>query len=280
MNTKNYFIPVIAGTIFMVVLILGVMSISVVSVGHTGILLTFGRVQDTPLSEGLHFKIPFAQQIVEMDNRIQKIDATIENVAKSQDMQTVNSSITVNYQLEQRQTHRVYRTIGRDFEIKVVRPAVEKTVVDIISQYTAEELINNRSVVSDKMFEDLSTKMDEYGIVIRSITNIVFDFTADFVEEIEKKQLATQRQQAVMIENDTMILRAAAEAERIEIEAKGIAEARKAEAAGIAEAFRLQNQYLTELNVQLEWISKWDGRVPVVQSGDGGMILDVGNLID
>ena len=44
---------------------------TIVPTGHTGILTTFGKVENTTLEAGLHFKTPF-QQVVVMDNRTQK----------------------------------------------------------------------------------------------------------------------------------------------------------------------------------------------------------------
>ena len=39
-----------------------------VPTGYTGILTTFGKVEDVVLQEGLHFKVPFVQKIVVVDN--------------------------------------------------------------------------------------------------------------------------------------------------------------------------------------------------------------------
>ena len=41
-----------------------------VQTGYTGIVTTFGRVEDVTLEAGLHFKSPF-QRIISMDNREQ-----------------------------------------------------------------------------------------------------------------------------------------------------------------------------------------------------------------
>ena len=45
-----------------------------VPIGSTGIMVTMGRVQEgSTLSEGLHFHLPFIQDIVSLDNRVQKL---------------------------------------------------------------------------------------------------------------------------------------------------------------------------------------------------------------
>ena len=55
-----------------------------VPVGSTGIMVTLGRVQDgSTLSEGLHFHLPFLQDIVTMDNRVQKLELDTEAFSKA-----------------------------------------------------------------------------------------------------------------------------------------------------------------------------------------------------
>ena len=68
-----------------------------VPVGSTGIMLTMGKVEDTALPEGMHFKIPFVQKIVSMDNRVKKLELSTE--AFSKDIQTVSATLAVNYRL-------------------------------------------------------------------------------------------------------------------------------------------------------------------------------------
>ena len=69
-----------------------------VPVGSTGIMLTMGKVEDTALPEGMHFKIPFVQRIVSMDNRVKKLELSTE--AFSKDIQTVSATLAVNYRLQ------------------------------------------------------------------------------------------------------------------------------------------------------------------------------------
>ena len=40
---------------------------TVVQAGHTGVVTTFGAVSDNVLSEGIHFKIPFVQQVLQVN---------------------------------------------------------------------------------------------------------------------------------------------------------------------------------------------------------------------
>ena len=68
-------------------------SFVVIPAGHTGVALTFGKVEDNVLQEGLHFKVPFVQKIVVVDNRIVKLDVNTE--AFSKDLQTITTVVAV-----------------------------------------------------------------------------------------------------------------------------------------------------------------------------------------
>ena len=71
----------------LVALIVALSCFSIVNAGHTGVVMTFGAVSDQVLNEGIHFKAPFVQRVVKMDNRTQKIET--EGTASSQDLQIV-----------------------------------------------------------------------------------------------------------------------------------------------------------------------------------------------
>ena len=58
---------IITGVIAVVVLLLFLTCTATVETGYTGIVTTFGKVEDVTLEAGLHFKSPF-QSIIAMDN--------------------------------------------------------------------------------------------------------------------------------------------------------------------------------------------------------------------
>lgn len=63
--------PALLGIVLAVVLIL-LSCVAVVPTGYTGILTTFGRVEDRTVSSGINFIAPW-QRVVKMDNRTQKV---------------------------------------------------------------------------------------------------------------------------------------------------------------------------------------------------------------
>jgi len=292
-----------AGVIAIVVILLaGILllsSIDTVPVGSTGILLTLGRVEeDKALSEGMHLKIPFIQKIVSMDNRVKKLELSTE--AFSKDIQTVSATLAVNYRMEPAKSFEIYKEHGTSYENNILVPATHEVLKSVCAQYTAEELISKRGESSDKMRDELGSKLSEMGIVVTDFNIIDFDFSNEFIQAVESKQVAEQLKKKAATENETAIAQAErekqvsikqseAEAERVRIQAEAKAQsmliAAEAEANAVkmaadAEAYRMENEgkYITDELIEKIIAENWDGKLPVV-SGSGSSILDVSSIV-
>ena len=77
--------------------------------GHTGVVTTFGSVENYTLEAGMHFKLPW-QEVIKMDNRVQK--STQDMSCFSSDIQEVSMTYTVNYQISKQDAMTIYKTIG------------------------------------------------------------------------------------------------------------------------------------------------------------------------
>ncbi len=291
----------IAFVALIIVIILAANSFTTVPVGSTGILLTMGRIEEgKALSEGLHFKIPFVQKIVSLDNRVKKLELTTE--AFSKDIQTVSATLAVNYQLQAQRSFDIYKKHGTQYEQNILVPATHEVLKSVCAQYTAEELISKRAESSDKMRDELDTKLNSMGITITDFNIIDFDFSEEYISAVESKQVAEQLKKKAATENETAIAQAErekqvsikqseAEAERVKIEAEANAASRIIEAqaeadavklAAEAEAYRLSTigEYITEDIINKTISENWDGKLPtVVGTGTAG-ILDIANLME
>ena len=293
-------ILIIAVVALVLALFLFLNSLAVVPVGSTGIMLTLGRVEEgKALSEGMHLKIPFIQKIVSMDNRVKKLELSTE--AFSKDIQTVSATLAVNYRMIPEKSFEIYRKHGTQFENNIIVPATHEVLKSVCAQYTAEELISKRAESSDMMRDELAEKLGELGIEINDFNIIDFDFSAEFIEAVESKQVAEQLKKKAATENETAIAQAErekqvsikqseAEAERVRIQAEAKAQsmliAAEAEANAVklaadAEAYRMENEgkYVTDELIDKIIAENWDGKLPVV-SGSGNNILDVSSLIE
>lgn len=116
---------VVAIIIIFVLIVLGSLT-TTVPTGFVGIKTRFGKAQDGTLQEGLNFKIPVMEKIVRIDCRTQKIATTSE--ASTKDMQTVEASIAVNYNVSKDLANEIYRKIGKEYENIIVEPAILESI--------------------------------------------------------------------------------------------------------------------------------------------------------
>lgn len=232
----------------------------VVQPGHTGVVLTLGKVEETVLQEGVHFKIPFVQDVIQIDNRIVKLE--VETEAFSKDLQTVDTTLAINYRIDQNKSYSIYKNVGSGYENVLVVPAVNEVLKAIVSKYTAEETVSNRALISNGLVSGLNEKLNTFGLYVNDVNIIDFDFSEEFINAIEEKQVAQQQLLKAETEKQTAITNAQAQAESVKI---------KAEAE--AEANRVLSQSLTQQIIEYNKIQKWNGTLPQVT--DGNAIIDL-----
>ena len=260
-NWKKIIIPII---VVIVVAIIGSQSVTIVQPGHTGVVVTLGKVRDGVLPEGIHIKAPFVQTVEKIDNRIQKLEVSTE--AFSKDLQSVKTVLAINYRVDSNKSFSIYKNIGPDYENVLVVPAVNEVLKAITATYTAEESVTNRQLISDGLVQGLNEKLNDIGLYITDVNIIDFDFSEAFITAIEEKQVAQQQLLKAETEKKTAITNAEAEAESVKIKADAEAEANEV----IAKS-------LTDKIIENKKIEKWDGKLPQV-TGNGGSIIDLGDI--
>ncbi|KFM19977.1 Protein HflC [Marine Group I thaumarchaeote SCGC AAA799-P11] len=253
-----------------ILIIIGVVafaSVKIVDAGHRGVLLHWNAVDLTqpPLDEGLHFVVPFQDDVVNIEIRTLKYANDARSA--SRDLQTVETTVTVNYHPDRESVHRLYKNLGLDYEDRVIQPAIEETVKQVTARYNAEELITKRPLVKDDIESSIRERLDQFDIVTEVISITDFEFSPLFAQAIEAKVEAEQN--ALKAEND--LRRIEVEARQREANAIGLANANIAEAKGEAEAIAIINKALAENPNYLEWLKTqaWDGKLPLVV-GEGG----------
>jgi len=239
-------------------------SFTIISAGHTGVQVTFGEVNMTPLSEGVHFVNPLSS-IKDVDVRLQKSQLSGAS-AGTKDLQQVHTDIVVQYRLSANKVPHIYKEFGLNVDDKVLGPGINEAFKSITGHYTSEELITKRDEVSLAITEHLRTKMAPFNIDVSGVSLVNFGFSAEYQKAIEAKVIATQAK-----------LKAEQDLARIEVEAKS----RVAQAEGEAKAISIQAQAIQSNGgqnyVQLQWIEKWDGKLPsTVLNGSNGMMLNMG----
>ncbi len=246
---------------------------TIVPAGHTGVVLTLGEVSSNPLSEGFHVKAPFVQTVEKMSNKIQvyQTDAS----AVSRDLQTVKSTIAVNYRLVSDMTPKMYKDTGMEYETILMMPVVQECMKSATAKYNAEQLITEREAVSNEVKASLDEKLNGYGVYIEKFNIVNFDFSKEFNEAIEAKQVAEQNLLKTKTEQEQEKVVAKTDAEKKVIAANAEAEAILAQANAQAEANRLLEESLSNKVIAYEQIQKWNGVMPKVTGSDGGLLINV-----
>jgi regulator of protease activity HflC (stomatin/prohibitin superfamily) len=246
-----------------------VATVRIVPAGQRGVLLRFGAVDGT-LSEGIHIITPYVNSLELMEVRTLKEQTNA--TAASKDLQIVTTAMAINFHVNPSAAGHLYKTVGLQYVQTVVDPAVQESIKQVTAQYTAEELIKQRTVVKNQVELEIKRRLAAYDLIVEpmgvSITN--FDFSPDFNTAIESKQVAQQdaeKQHYVLqkaeLERQTAVTKAKGEAEAVKIKALSL------KTAGGGKV------------LAREWIDKWDGHLPyMVNSNGSGMMIDISKLIN
>lgn len=265
MEERTKIILAIIGTIVAIGVVVLLNSFTTVPTGHVGIKTRFGKVQDSVIQEGLNVKTPFIEKIVKIDCKTKKIEESSESSTK--DMQTVTSTVAVNYNVKKDSANILYREVGKEYEEIIIKPAILESIKSTMAQYTAEELITKRAEVSNKIQETVTEKIESRGFDITEFNLTNIDFSEEYDKAIEAKAVKQQ---------EVATAKAELEKQKIQNE-KEISIAQKD-----AEVMRLQNQEITdktlrlkELEVQEKIANKWDGQLPSTTLGDNIPMVNV-----
>ncbi len=271
----NFAVGKITGYLILLILVIIVLagSIVVVEAGQTGVILTFGKVSPIVLQEGIHFKVPFAQKVVAINNRIVKTEVTTE--AFSKDLQTVSTVIAVNYHINKSSSAEVYKQVGLGYDDVLVVPAINEVLKAVTANYTAQQLVSSRGEVSVLLDENLNTKLNEYGIIVDDLNIINWDFTEEYISAIEAKQVAEQNLIKTRTEQEQALVIANTEAQKQVIAAQAEADKIKLLANATAESNRTIAESLSDTLLKYETLQKWDGQLPKVTNG-GSTLIDIG----
>jgi len=273
---RNIGVAKIAFLGIIVLIIIGVISsaaVQIVDAGHRGVLLHWNAVDTTapPLSEGLHFVVPFQDTVINMEVRTLKYVKAAS--ASSNDLQAVSTEVTVNYHPNPETVNKLYQEVGLNYEVRVIAPAIEEVVKQVTANYIAEELITKRPQVKSDIEIEIGKRLDVFNIITDVISITDFQFSDLFARAIESKVEAQQN--ALKAEND--LQRIEVEARQREAQATGIAKANIAEAQGEAEAIKIINQALAQNPNYLEWLKTqaWDGKLPLVMGAGGTPLIQI-----
>ncbi len=240
---------------------------TIVQEGFIGVKYQFGRIVEDNLSAGLNFRIPFVEEIEEVDIRDQIYSVKAD--AYTSDTQSVNElQLKLNYRYSSAMLSNIIRDTGiNNVESKLLVPNVAKIAKDAIGKVKAEDLVQSRGQVQATIQSELTQVLSPYGIIVTAFAIENLNFDPAFEASIQEKVIAAQ--DALKMENKTK--EKEEEAKQIVIAAQADADSQVAIAEAEAKAIQLIEEQLTKSPNYIEYytIQKWNGILPQVIGGDG-----------
>jgi regulator of protease activity HflC (stomatin/prohibitin superfamily) len=262
---------IIGGVIAVVLLVFLMASCERIDAGHVGVKVNqYGDnkgVDDVVAVTGMVFYNPITTKVYEFPTYIQhkEYKKTEEGddsfVVNSKDGSEFSVSPIMNYSVQRDKVPAIfskYRRPLQDIEEGFLKTAVYDAFRLATNKYTADELISNRAVFEIEVRRLLDNQLLKEGFIINQFTsNLIYPET--FKRSIEAKNNAVQA--ALRAENE--VKTAEAQAKIKVATAEGNAQAMLTSAKAEAESNRMKQVTLTPLLLQLEYINKWDGVLPV-----------------
>jgi regulator of protease activity HflC (stomatin/prohibitin superfamily) len=244
----------------------------IVPAGHRGVVLWWGSVEKRIMGEGLNFKVPIAEGVIKVDVRVQphpfkEIDAA------SKEYQMVKLTGMMNFHIDPSFVNDLYQKVGLDFANKVIDPAFNDFVKEVVPIYLITEILPKREDIRKRAMAKLGDNLARYHIIVDDIYFANIRFSPEYEKAVEAKQVAQQQ-----VETQRQVLaQREIEAQQKVATAKGEAESILVVAQGQAKANDALSRSISPILVQYKGIERWNGILPQV-SGGAMPFIDLGKM--
>ena len=261
-------LKILSGIVTFIVIIL-IMSESavVVQAGHRGVVLYVGAVENRVLGEGLHFIIPFAEQVIPLEVRTLKFQANAS--AASNDLQEVATVIALNYHIDPNKANILYQQLGTDYETRIIAPTIQESVKASVAKFNAEQLITQRAIAKGVIAHAISDTLSTRDITVETVFITDFKFSPSFASQVESKVVAFQKY--LTEQNNLKAVQVIAN--QTVVQAQAQARANVARATGESQAIEIITAQLRQSPQYLQWqaINRWNGKMPYALGGSGAV---------
>ena len=232
----------IVGVLVAIALFIVAWPFAIVDAGERGVVTRLGAFS-RDIDPGINWVTPIIESATIFEVRTQKEQT--EASAASKDLQTVNATVAVNYNLDPEKVGELYVNLGTDYKSRIIDPAVQEVVKAVTARYTAEELLTKRAIVTEEVQTQLSTRLSGNYMQVTAVSIVNFNFSQSFNAAIEAK--VTAEQNALAEKNNLAAAQFQAQAIKV-----------KSEAANNEKYIQLQ-----QLEVEKAAIEKWNGVLPM-----------------
>ncbi|NVJ71061.1 MAG: protease modulator HflC [Alphaproteobacteria bacterium] len=216
MNAKSIIALVIVGVLIAV----GLSGLFVVDERRQAIVVKFGSPQRTVTEPGLHFKMPFLEQVIFLEKRILSLDVPPQEVLASDQRRILVDSFAryrIVDPLKRYQAARDERAAA-----SLLENAMESTVRQVLAQEPMNEIVSGQRAELMKRISDLTNeRAHSFGLEVVDVRLKRVDLPADNSEAIFRR-METERQREAAEkrasgQRDAVKIRAAADRQVAEL---------------------------------------------------------------
>jgi prohibitin 2 len=159
-------------------------SVVVVQPGHLGLVYNrTGGLNEGTLNEGLNFVIPWSQRPVVYDCRIRS--QVLNTPSGTKDLQLVAISLRVVFKPNPSEIATIYRTLGKDYDARVLPSIVNEITKSVAAQYNASELLTKRDEVNRLIKSMLVARAKDFHILVEEVSIHHLEFSEEYTAAVE-----------------------------------------------------------------------------------------------